>query len=245
MLRFAVPASLLLALSSAAFAACPGPEAIEQLRQQELRYLLEKVPPAFRHGVEDQLITLNMRALDGTECRAALTIHLPADDIAAGHKLMEADPAKRIMLFSQGYALPEAPASTAEFGLSSDKPGPRHADTLQTAPLGKLRASVELLYATLSQARAALSDIASNATPWNPVFRTGEINLCKSRLLADDADAACACRADGLARALNQRQMEYQNYIRANPYAMATGVGRAFDALESQTEQSCGLRRKS
>lgn len=230
----------------AAGAACLDPQSLETLRRQETDYLLGRVPPAFRHAVEDGKLHLAMAAAEGEGCRARVTFTLPSDELADAARILDADPAKRIMLASQGYGLPETASPAAEFTVDPANLAVSHQDTLQVAALGRLRASVELMYATLSQARAAIDEHATNAAPWGSTFRERQVQGCVERMSADgEAGAACTCKVDALAAAISERQMEYQLYVRSNPYAKATGAGRTFAALEQRVEQRCGLKRRS
>ncbi len=225
---------------------CLDAQGLETLRRQETDYLLGRVPPAFRHAIEDGKLHLVMSAVEGDGCRAQVNFTLLADELAEATRILEADPAKRIMLASQGYGLPESAAPSAEFAVDPKTLKVLHQETLQVAPLGRLLASVELLYATLSQARAVVDEHAVNTTPWGSAFRTQQMQGCAERLSADgDAGAACLCKVDALASVVDERQMEFQLYVRSNPYAKATGAGRTFAALEQRIDQRCGLRRKS
>lgn len=167
--------------ASAQATPCLDANVLEKMRQNELNYLLNRVPPAFKHAVDDGKITLTMVLAEGVACRAQATFNLPADDLAEGNKVLEADPAKRIILFSQGYALPDSTTVSAQFEVDSSTLAVSHQDILQTAELGKLRASIEMLYATLSQSRAVLAQNQTNSLAWPKEFRDNEIAQCSAR----------------------------------------------------------------
>lgn len=228
--------------ASAQATPCLDANVLEKMRQNELNYLLNRVPPAFKHAVDDGKITLTMALAEGVACRAQATFNLPADDLAEGNKVLEADPAKRIILFSQGYALPDSTTVSAQFEVDSSTLAVSHQDILQTAELGKLRASIEMLYATLSQSRAVLAQNQTNSLAWPKEFRDNEIAQCSARAKATNVTEACTCKIDALAKVVSARQVEYQTYLRSNPYASATGAGNTFNALEQQVSQDCGLQ---
>jgi len=220
---------------------CLDASGLEKLRQNELNYLLNRVPPAFKHAVDDGKITLKMLQAEGGACRAQATFNLPADDLAEGNQVLEADPAKRIILFSQGYALPESTTASAQFEVDAATLVVAHQDTLQTAELGKLRASIEMLYATLSQSRAVLLPNQTNTLTWPKATRDDAIQQCSTQSKAANVMETCTCKIDALAKVVSARQFEYQTYLRSNPYASATGAGNTFNALEQQVSQDCGL----
>ena len=224
--------------------ACLDDKALQSLRQAALDYLLARVPPAFRHGVEDGRIRLDVSVLDGMPCQAQLTLHMPPEEVAEGQRLLEADAAKQIMLASQGYAMPATPDISAVFLVDTASLSIPHKEVLQVAQLDKLRASAELLYATLSQARAKLTENPVNSVPWNQATRQRQIEACASHLIAADLTKACACRADGLAALLSERQMDYKEYVRSNPYAYAAAGDSGSASVELRVEKSCGLQRK-
>lgn len=223
---------------------CLNAASLEKLRLAEQDYLLQRIPPAFRHGVEDKNIQFNMTVDEAETCTVTFNIVIPAADLVEGARILDADPAKRIMLFSQGQALPEKPESSAQFKVNPTSLEIAHEDILQTGSLGKLRASVELLYATLTQSRAAVAENASNSKAWRAAFRDSEAKTCSERMsAASDILKACQCKADALSAKYSEREMDHQYYIRSNPYSYATGTGKTFGEVEQQIEQACGLKK--
>lgn len=220
---------------------CLTPEKLTQLRQAETDYMLGRIPPAFKHAYEDQQIKLQMAlgesAQDGS-CSASLTINLPTQDIQEAQQLLEKDPAKRILLFSQGYALPETPQMSASFKVNPETLAVAQQDTLQTNELGKLRASVEMMYAMLSQSRTAAEE-GGNAKPWSAAFTNEVVEACVQG--QGKAQEACKCRADGLSKHYGERTMENILYVQSNPYAEATGATASFSKLQSEITRQCGL----
>lgn len=233
----------LLALQAQA-APCINDSQLQTLQQAEVSYLLEKVPPAFRHAYEDQRVSLSMSlsATTGAACMVQLAAKLPDDELAEANQLLAADPAKRIVLFSQGYSLPESNSVSANFAVDPSNNKISHKDTLQTAELGKLRASIEMMYAMLSQARANITPDAQNKNAWSESYKLSQIKACTQSAPADkNLNSACTCQAGKLASHVSQRQLDNIYYVRTNPYAKATGAAKNFDALEKSINSDCGI----
>ncbi|HEU4708210.1 MAG TPA: hypothetical protein VFS17_02765 [Methylophilaceae bacterium] len=223
---------------------CLTAEKLERLQLDETAYMLDRIPPAFKHAYEDQLIKLQMASSEPEEngsCSATLNMSLPTDDINEAQQLLEKDPAKRIVLFSQGYTLPETPQLSASFKVDPESLEIARQDTLQTSELGKLRASVEMMYALLTQARTAAED---NPKPWTTGFIKDVVEACVGHH-QDQSDAlpACQCQADALSKHYAERTMENILYVQSNPYAQATGAIESFGKLRSEINQACKVGR--
>lgn len=232
-----------LALVSTASLAedCAASDFIGKLRAAELEWQLQKFPPAFRHAQEDGGVALRVTksAAASGECRFLLEETLPEADVKQAAEIIDRQPARRIMLMSQGYDVPQESQLRAEFTLDPATAAVAHADTLQVAELGKLRATVEMVYATLSQARAEVTDASTNAQPWPELLRTQAMAACKSRDKGASADERCGCRIDKLQQKVDARQMENIAYVKENPYAYATGVLKSYEALEADIARTC------
>ena len=228
-------------------AACLNTTQLETLQQNEQKYLLNRIPPAFAHAVSDQLVTLKVTEKQDEPCTALLTLSLPAAHLEEANAVLDAEPAKKIMLAAQGYAIPNTTQVEAAFRVAPTNleiPAP---ETLQTAALGQLRASVEMVYSLITQARANVAENAQNTTPWSAAYQQANIQLCGEKYTVQtgqDKTAACACQAKALASHVSERQMAYIDYVRSNPYAMATGGSQYFARLESQAQLDCGLASK-
>jgi hypothetical protein len=85
--------------ASAQATPCLDANALEKMRQNELNYLLNRVPPAFKHAVDDGKITLTMALAEGVACRAQATFNLPADDLAEGNKCLRPTPQNALYYF--------------------------------------------------------------------------------------------------------------------------------------------------
>ena len=232
-------------VSLPALAACLTDAQLTQLNQKETAYMLGRIPPAFAHALEDKKLIIETKSAIDEPCTANLTIAIPEADLAEANKILDADIAKKIMLTGQGYSLPESTQVQASYLVAQEKGGPAEKEELQTKPLGKLRASVELMYATLTQARAEVKEDQQNAQPWRDEFKAKQVASCQQTMSAQQAiDTACFCQANGLEAMVSQRQLDYLNYIKSNPYAMATGSDKTFNIRLEKLNDQCGLKTK-
>lgn len=208
------------------------------IQNNELRYLENRIPPAFKHAVEDKLFKLST-SLTG-ECLVHMQAIIDPSALSEANQTLNENPAKRIMLSSQGYALPESEILDYEFKVDASLQA-IHADTLQTSALGKARASIEMVYSIVTQNRAAMiSENQQNTLPWSTAYNHRFIDQCIRLQKSNQVNSSsCECRANALAKHLNERQMEYSDYIRSNPYAKATGADKGFSALEQKVGLSC------
>jgi hypothetical protein len=234
-------------LSQLCDAACLNPVQLETLQKNELSYMQNRIPPAFAHAVSDQQVTLKITEQQAEPCTAVLVVNVPEAHLKEAQAVLEADPAKNIMLAAQGYAISTTTSLEANFKVVPTSLEIPSAETLQTAALGQLRASVELMYSLITQARANLPDNAQNATPWSSAYQQANTKRCSEKYTlssGQDMAVACACQANTLAKHVSERQMEYIDYVRSNPYAVATGSSQYFARLESETLLACGLKAK-
>lgn len=234
-----VPMLLLLACFSASTLACElTPNNVIAIQDKELSYLEGRIPPAFRHAVEDKLFQLSTTITD--DCHVHMQANIDQSALREANQSLDENPAKRIMLASQGYALPDNATIQYEFNVDETLQ-PLHADKLQTSALGKARASIEMVYTILTQNRATnISETLTNNHPWSNVYKERFINQCS--LLQNGINVSrmvCMCRAKALEEHVNERQMEHIDYIRSNPYAKATGADKGFSALEQKILLSC------
>ena len=228
-----------------ASAGCIGTERLTQLEGQEMAYMLGRIPPAFRHAVEDHKISLQMQVdASGTSapCSVKETLTIPQEDISEAARLLESDPAKRILLFSQGYSLPTEPKLIANFTVDPQSLQITHQDTLQVGELGKLRASVEMMYAMLSQARAETAKSAPSGQSWRSSFKLKTTETCKDKFRSKgEVQRACDCRSTELEKLYSERSMDHLDYVLSNPYAKATGAAREYSAQQETIHKTCGL----
>lgn len=221
-----------------AAAACVDAQTLQQLNQQELLFLSGRIPPAFADAVEDGLIQSSMQLQDAQACRVVWQILLPQADIDAARQVLDAQPARQIMLNAQGYQLPDSPHQQAVFTLDAAHSTALKSETLQTAPLGKLRASVELMYSMLTQQRAD-APLSAVFVPWQPTQMQAALNQCAS---AGQTESACRCQIEHLSAQLAYRQWRYYQYLLSNPYAFASGQGQTIQSLERESRRMCAAR---
>lgn len=226
---------LLICQLSSVFASCLSDSQLDQLTQAEVAYLTQKIPPVFKHTLADQKIKVEIQAAAGDGCQAELVVQIPQADIDEANAFLDAQPAKKIMLAAQGYALPQGTDHRAVFDVNVDQLTIADADILQTAPLGKLRASMELMYAFLTQERAQLSAAQANDVPWSDAIKQQELAHCT----ANKTTSACRCIVDQYALKITEHQMEYIQYIRTNPYALAMGADQVYEDVKQNAASAC------
>lgn len=217
------------------FAACLSNDQLSQLTQNEVSYLTQKIPPVFKHTLQANQIKVAVEAVDGDSCKANLMVKLPQADVDEAQSILDAEPAKKIMLSAQGYALPQGTQHQANFTVDADSLAIADADVLQTAPLGKLRASLELMYAFLTQKRAEVTPTQSNTAAWPNEVRQQELANCG----ANQTTAVCECIVNQYALKIPANQMEYIQYIRTNPYALALGADQAYEEVKQNAVSFC------
>lgn len=234
--------SLFFAVS--AQAACLNNAALQQVAQNELNYMLGRIPPAFADAVAENSVTLKAVSAEADSCAAKIEMTVPEQDIQTANDLLAKDPAKKIILFSQGYTLPETTQLSAVFKLDEKSLEVAHPDTLHSAELGKLRASVEMMYAMITQARADIDPNARNTQAWSKDFAQQHIADCRKSFSASSSgDAGCECQVAKLAEVISEKQMRYVDYVYSNPYALGTGTGKNFAELKRNVDASCGLKK--
>lgn len=226
---------LMMVQSCLSVASCLNNDQLDRLKQAETQYLINKIPPVFKHSLQAHLIQIDVQAIDNADCQAKLIVTLPQAEIDEARLVLEAQPAKKIMLSAQGYALPESTKETAVFNLEATNLMIANADILQTAPLGKLRASIELMYAFLTQKRAEVSVNQQNSAPWPREITQQTVANCRVKL----KEAVCTCIANEYAKTIPAHQMEYIQSIRENPYAYATGAINGFEQIKQKAEAAC------
>lgn len=210
-----------------------------------MNYMIGRIPPAFRHAVEDQRVSLDMKldvASSSETCMVSETIIIPQEDIAEANKLLEADPAKQILLFSQGYSLPSDTKIEASFKVSPNNLEINNQDILHTGALGKLRASVEMMYAMLSQQQAEKTETAETLKPWSEAFKKKTSEDCLSKFQAKgDLKQACQCRSSELEKHYSERRLDNLEYVLSNPYAQATGAANSYSTHQAKINVSCEI----
>jgi hypothetical protein len=225
-------------------AACLDSNMLQKLKNNEIEYMLGRIPPAFSDAVADKKIEFNMQLAEASNCNVNLEVTLPESDVKEANLLLEADPAKKIILFSQGYVLPDTTSLNATFTVDPASLQASQADILQSGELGKLRASVEMVYAMLTQQRAIIDEKTQNTQPWSTEFQQQQLAKCSKQFAASpQAATGCECQISKLAAIASERQMRYVEYVDSNPYAQATGASKNFAVAKSQIQLTCGLNK--
>jgi hypothetical protein len=232
---FIVLLSLLNA--SVVFAACLSSNQLETLTETEANYLRQKIPPAFKHALEAKEVSVAVEAVDGEACIAKLVVKLPQAHIDEANAVLDAQPAKKIMLGAQGYELPQKTVNEATFNVDSSSLAIASPDILQTAEFGKLRASLELMYAFITQKRAEMTGGQENTTPWPSELTKQMVTSCSAK----ESASICSCIVEQYATKLTAHEMEYITYIRENPYALATGANDGFEIIKRNAESVCNV----
>lgn len=245
--RLALLSILSLSLNTAY--ACLDDQSIQQLQKNENAHLISRQVATMTDAIEDKLLLVSVQVNQEAKqadnlCPVTITYTLPTEDIAEANQLMNANPAKRIMLAGQGYELPTEQTLTATAGIDPSTLSIQHKDILQSAALGKNRASVELLYATLAQSRAVVSPNSINQTAWPKRLMEEEISLCESQFTSDSNPNACTCKTDAMSKKVSPRQLKYIKYLSNDPYSSATGALSSYKDLSEQINFECKLKKR-
>ena len=242
-LLFAV---LLGPLASLPVSACDAAKTDQALLANESKALLDNAP-TFRHGWQDGKITLRFDHLrsEGDHCAAGMHLTLPQQDLDDVNAYLDRNPAKRILLGAQGYAIPEQRNIDLDYRYTAQGASVTAAND-DNLPLKNLHHSIEFMYQLLAQIRAEVSADAHNDKPWPAAARTAAAESCAASLSADGkpVETACQCRVEGLQQHLDARQQELVDYLQNQPYATATGALNSYFALSSAINHRCGLSKR-
>jgi hypothetical protein len=237
-------AGITFLLTITAQAACLSDAALQQVSQNELNFMLGRIPPAFADAVADKSVSVKAVSAEAEMCSAKILVTVPEQDIQAANAILARDPAKKIILFSQGYSLPETTQLSATFKLDEKTLQVAHQETLHSAELGKLRASVEMMYSMITQSRADIDPQSRNSLAWGKEFAQQQTANCsKTFINSANVAAGCECQVQKLAEVVSEKQMRYVDYINSNPYAQGTGSGKNFAEIKRNVDASCGLRK--
>jgi len=231
--------------------ACLDYKSIEQLKVNEEMYLVSRNVATMTDAIEDKLLSVSVAAQTKADvkqpedaCNVTITYTLPSADIDEANQLLNANPAKRIMLAGQGYELPSQTTLIANARIEANTLSIQHKDILQSSALGKNRASVELLYATLAQNRATLSPNSKNTEAWPASLIDRERSLCESEYISESNANACTCKTDLISKKVSPRQLKYIKYLASNPYSSATGALSSYKELSDQVSFECKLKKR-
>ncbi len=218
-----------------AHAACIKDTELKQLNEQEIQYMLSRVPPAFSHAVQDQQIIYTHHVEDQQNCIVTVIIHLPQAHITEAQTKLDSDPSKKILLFAQGYSLPDKTEVMAKYSLDPHTLMANSNETLQSGELGKLRASIEMMYSLITEKR--LNELNKSITvQWSQHDLDKSINACES---SKNNKQYCECKVNFFAQHLQPRDFENLQYSQSNPYAFASVNNAFLSELAQKNEFAC------
>jgi hypothetical protein len=222
---------LLTSLLAAATPALAGPcDAVLQRWQTDENAVLAELAPVFQQGREDGTIQLELRAL--ADCATELRLQLPAADLEQTRQYLEQNPAKRILMSAQGYAIPEQTESVVTIAANDTHP----------AELKALNQGLEFMYQLLTQLRAHIPADQQNQQDWPLAQQQSQLHVCRQAWQAADLTSACQCRLAQLSARISPRQMALITYLQQQPYATATGALSSFNTLNQSILHSCQLQ---
>ena len=226
--------------------ACNDAHTLDTLQQLESKTLLKNAP-TFKHGWQNQSITLNFAAQSSSDpaiCEAKMTLTLPQADLDEVNTYFDANPAKRILLAGQGYVLPEVVNHlTYQYALNNQAIVPNDSGNQD---LKALHNGVEYMYQLLAQIRIEIKPSTLNTVTWPTDLTQTELELCTQRYLAANTplSEACNCRVTHLSQVITANQMELIYFITQQPYSAATGVLTSYRDFSEQANQDCHLSKK-
>ena len=217
--------------------ACESEDIRKQLSQLESQTLLKNAP-TFRHAWDDGRIALSWQSLQTQDqrCVAQLTISLPEADLAEANQFMEQNPAKRILLAAQGYVIPEQAKQTSDY-FYHVQDGKVLADNEANFALRQLHSNLEYTYQLLAQIRISINAESSNKIAWSEQLKKEEHNQCMTS--GNSSPTACECRVKELEKHISPRQRELIEFIRSQPYSVATGSMESYLNLSKKIDSDC------
>lgn len=226
-----------LSLFSTHLLACDTADIRQQLTRIESETLLKNAP-TFKHAYQDGAIKLDWLAIqaNGSVCQAQLQVTLPAADLAEANDYLQQNPAKRILMAAQGYAVAEQPTQKVDFLFKLDQNNVV-ADNQDNFALRQLHSNIEYTYQLLAQLRIAVSYASQNNTAWPNALQQAEKSSCISS--AKSTASGCDCRVHHLQKHISPRQKELIDYIRQQPYSVAAGAMDGYVQLSKQIDQAC------
>ena len=216
--------------------ACQDAKLMSNIIEAETNQLLKNAP-TFKHAFEDKNIQLNLiePVLTQGICQAKLTITLPKADLDEANQYLDEQPAKKILLGAQGYAIPEQEKNEVLYFYQNQqhlKPNNDHNTQLKS-----LYSNIEYTYQLLAQLRIHLDEKSTNSITW-PLEQTQQsMKACiATKKLSDDQ---CQCRVKKLSAVISPRKMELIHFIESQPYSVATGALNAYLQLSKSINESC------
>lgn len=212
--------------------ACDTASLIPIFQTNETKTLLENAP-TFKHAWQDKTILLSLQADPNQACNLMMQLNIPQQDIDEAKQHLDANPAKRILLAAQGYALPESNQQQLTIALN------QQGELTENNPaLKQLHSNLEYMYQLLAQLRTEILPNQTNTTAWPNAQKQTLLDECNAK---HSNDSGCNCRLNAFEKTINPKQMELITFIEQQPYSKATGALASFVAFDKQTRFSCGL----
>ena len=223
--------------------ACSDGDAMAQLKQIETDKLLSNAP-TFKQAWIEKMISIKFTPTktNDNQCMASFEIKLPQKDIDEATQHLDQNPAKRILLAAQGYAVPDKASTETPFyyEMTNGKVAPSEAKNTE---LKSLHNNLEYTYQLLAQLRANVDEKSINETPWSSEEINVAIQNCRNKQSSkSEAVNFCPCRIERLSKNISAKQMELINYIETQPFSVATGSLNGFQKLSEKVNHECSTK---
>ncbi len=223
--------------------ACADSDDMAQLKQIESEKLLSNAP-TFKQAWIEKTINIKFtpkRSVDD-QCMASFEIQLPQKDIDEATQHLDQNPAKRILLAAQGYAVPDKTSIETPFYYQMTNGKVVPSETKNTE-LKSLHNNLEYTYQLLAQLRANVDEKSVNETPWRTEEINAAIQTCRNKQSSkSEAVNFCPCRIEQLSKNISAKQMELINYIETQPFSVATGSLNGFQKLSEKINHECSTK---
>ena len=233
----------LLATSYQSALACTNDDAMTQLKQIETDKLLSNAP-TFKQAWIDKAISIkfiSQKTVDN-QCMASFEIQLPQVDIDEATRHLDQNPAKRILLAAQGYAVPDKTTieTPVYYQITNGKVV---LNDLKNSELKSLHNNLEYTYQLLAQLGVNVDEKSINQISWNSTEMNTAIQSCRNKESSkSEANNFCPCRIEQLSKNISAKQMELINYIETQPFSVATGSLNGFQKLSEKVNHECSTK---
>jgi hypothetical protein len=223
--------------------ACADSDDMAQLKQIESEKLLSNAPTFKQAWIEKTIsIKFTPQKTVDNQCMASFEIQLPQKDIDEATQHLDQNPAKRILLAAQGYAVPDKISIETPFyyQMTNGKVVPSE---LKNSELKSLHNNLEYTYQLLAQLRANVDEKSVNETPWRTEEINAAIQTCRNKQSSkSEAVNFCPCRIEQLSKNISAKQMELINYTETQPFSVATGSLNGFQKLSEKVNHECSKK---
>ena len=222
--------------------ACSEPSVMDQLNSLETEKLLSNAP-TFKHAWQDKAINVLFSDIktEGDHCIATLEVNLAQKDLDEANQHLDQNPANRILIAAQGYAVPEAKAFVPVIYQVTN--GKVDLINPNTPALKSLHNNIEYTYQLLAQLRIHVDENTTNTIAWSSSELDAATQACERNNASKSGDSNfCSCRSNNLSKAISQRQMELVNYIETQPFSVATGSMNGFRKLNEKISETCSVK---